>query len=178
MANRIFRGLLAFCSLFLLRWSFVAGSDPSTSSSHTVQRVTSNRRNDNVHPNAVRSYHRYEALRHVKQGGEGAYKAIKKGIVTSFSTLFTGCISGGNALEGVPHSIRNAHTGCAACTNTSYFSMKNIAKHLKKSITRPRRMRSRQEFEQERQNDRDYRENGYERLRQETSTIRTHWHDS
>ncbi|PWN37664.1 uncharacterized protein FA14DRAFT_176951 [Meira miltonrushii] len=118
--------LYAFCSLLLLRLSFVAGSDPSTStsqpsSSHAVQRATSNRRNDNIMPSQVRSYHRYEALRHLRQGGQGAYKAIKKGIQASFTSIFTGCVSYGTPVAGVPHGIHNARSGCAACTNTSHF---------------------------------------------------------
>jgi hypothetical protein len=136
-----------------------------------MQRVINDPHAHNVMPNAIRSHHLHEAKQHIREGGKGAYNAIKKGAETSAKSILISCISGRSVYEGIPHSIKNARSGCAACTNTSYFSLKNVFKHLNKSFSAPKNNKTQQEFEQEKTNDQHHRESNYDRLRQETDTI-------
>lgn len=136
-----------------------------------MQQATNDPHTNNVMPNAVRSHHLHEAKRHIREGGKGAFNAIRKGAETSARSILISCISGRSICEGIPHSIKNAQSGCAACTNTSYFSLKNVFKHLTKSYSARKNNKSQQEFEQEKTNDQRHRESNYNRLRQETDSI-------
>lgn len=127
----------------------------------------------------VRHHHLQEAKAHSLKGMELSTEALKRGADRSVNLNLHALVDGvecrcGHAVNKLTQSMRTSMAGLAGCTNASLISGSNTIKHLYKSNTEPKKVRTYEEHLNHVRHDHRQRQQAYNRISDQVDYIDEH----